>query len=262
MVGMKDSLSGSAPSVHLSGLTYRYGSGQARDTLALSDITFTVPAGGFACIVGSSGCGKSTLLECVAGLKRSATDSVFLDDRLVTAPTRDAAMVFQQPALFPWKTVLGNVTAGLRARGLTRAAAREKAHHHLEAVGLNEFANRYPHELSGGMAQRVGIARALALDPKLLLMDEPFAAVDAQTRLHLQSELRNLMQRRAVTVVFVTHDVSEAVYLGDQVVVMSARPGRVIAELTMEPASEDRASPYFAATTAHIVNLLEKKVQG
>lgn len=255
-------LGNAAPSVHVRNLSYRYRSRQGREILALADIDLVVPSGSFACLVGPSGCGKSTLLECIAGLKQCTEGSVNLDDRHVSTPPFDAAMVFQQPALFPWKTVIGNVTAGLRARGMSRSASRDRAHQHLVAVGLGEFADRYPHELSGGMAQRVGIARALALEPRLLLMDEPFAAVDAQTRLHLQSELVGLMQRRTVTVIFVTHDVSEAVYLGDQVLVMSARPGRILAQLPMKAESNDRASPYFAATTAHIIDLLEKKVQG
>lgn len=252
----------SPPSVYVRGLTYRYRSRQGSGVLALSDITFTVSSGSFMCLVGPSGCGKSTLLECIAGLKKSTEGEVRVDERLVSAPSRDAAMVFQQPALFPWKTVIGNVAVGLRARGLSRSDARDKAHQHLAAVGLDDFVDRYPHELSGGMAQRVGIARALALEPRLLLMDEPFAAVDAQTRLHLQSELLSLMRGGTVTAVFVTHDVSEAVYLGDQVLVMSARPGRIVTQMPMETASRDRSSPYFAATTAQIVDLLEQKSKG
>ncbi len=251
---------GPAPTLDFAGITHRYATRQG-DVLALTDVSFTVHSGSFACVVGPSGCGKSTLLELVAGLKRSTHGAVHLSGRPMSGPSTDAAMVFQQPALFPWKTVLGNVTVGLRARGLSRPASQERAHEHLTAVGLADFAGRYPHELSGGMAQRVGIARALALEPSLLLMDEPFAAVDAQTRSRLQSDLLTLMDHYAMTVMFVTHDVAEAVYLGDEVLVMSARPGRLLTQLPMEPASRDRSSPYFAATTAHILDLLEHKTE-
>lgn len=243
------------PAVEFRHISHTYATRRG-DTLALNDISFTVPPGTFTCIVGPSGCGKSTLLNLVAGLAITSEGDVLIDHRSLRGTPDNSAFVFQQPALFPWKTVLGNVTAGLRARGMDRATAKQRALAQLDAVGLADFANRHPHELSGGMAQRVGIARALALEPRLLLMDEPFAAVDAQTRIQLQSELLRLMGEQEMTVLFVTHDVGEAVYLGDQVLVLTARPGRVLVHQRLDPASSDRASEYFAVTTAQITNQL------
>ncbi len=165
-------------------------------------------------------------------------------------------MVFQKPALFPWRTVLGNVTLGLQAAGKSSKAATEHALAVLEKVGLTSFVRSYPHQLSGGMAQRVGIARALALEPDILLMDEPFAAVDAQTRIVLQRELLGLAERTRMTILFVTHDVAEAVFLADRLIVMSTRPGRVLRSIDLDPASKDRSSPYFARAAAEILDLL------
>jgi ABC-type nitrate/sulfonate/bicarbonate transport system ATPase subunit len=222
---------------------------------ALADCSLTVPGGSFACLVGPSGCGKSTLLDVVAGLAPLQDGRIGIDKRPDGGPAR-LAVVFQKPALFPWKTVEGNIVFGLETQGIPRAERRERARRYIDLVGLNGFENAYPHELSGGMAQRVGIARALALQPDALLMDEPFAAVDAQTRALLQEELRRITAHSGMTVLFVTHDVSEAVYLGDTVFVMSKRPGRIIRTVSPSAEQRDRSSGAFARITSEIFDLL------
>ena len=221
---------------------------------ALQEVNLVVEGGSFACLVGPSGCGKSTLLDIVGGLARAD------EGRIAIGRGHDGqarlAIVFQRPALFPWKSVLGNIAFGCEAQGMRRAQAAERARAMLELVGLHGFADAYPHELSGGMASRVGIARALALRPDVLLMDEPFAAVDAHTRVLLQEELRRIVADAGMTVLFVTHDVAEAVYLGDVVFVMGARPGRVIHSLRPGTAEHDRGSADFAGLTADILHRL------
>jgi NitT/TauT family transport system ATP-binding protein len=174
-----------------------------------------------------SGCGKSTLLDLVGGLTRPTTGRIAIDGAEVTGPALVRAVVFQQYALFPWRTALRNVEFGLEAKGLRRRERAEAARHHLDLVGLSGFEDRYPHELSGGMKQRVAIARSLAYDPGVLLMDEPFAALDAQTRESLQDELLRIWAKTGKTVVFITHGIDEAVYLGGRVAVLTSRPGRV-----------------------------------
>ena len=236
------------------GLAY---AGRSGPVQALEDCDLTVPGGAFGCLLGPSGCGKSTLLDMIAGLSARGSGRIEIGSDAAGRPAR-IAVVFQRPALFPWKTVAGNIAFGLRARGLGRAEARRRTEEFIASVGLDGFAGAYPHELSGGMAQRVGIARALALQPDVLLMDEPFAAVDAQTRSLLQEELRRIVADAPMTVLFVTHDVAEAVYLGDIVFVMSARPGRVIRTITPDAAVRDRASPEFARTTGEIFGLLAR----
>ena len=234
------------------GLSYPIRGGMVQ---ALAACSLTVPGGGFACLVGPSGCGKSTLLDLVAGLAPLQSGRIEIDAGRAGPPARPA-VVFQRPALFPWKTVLGNITFGLRAQNLSRAEARKRAERYIGLVGLEGFAGAYPHELSGGMAQRVGIARALALEPDTLLMDEPFAAVDAQTRTLLQEELRRITAHSGMTVLFVTHDVAEAVYLGDIVFVMSGRPGRILRRIEPSAAERDRSMGAFARLTAEIFGLL------
>ncbi|MBI2493860.1 MAG: ABC transporter ATP-binding protein [Candidatus Rokubacteria bacterium] len=193
--------------------------------LALDRISLEVAAGEFLCLVGPSGSGKSTLLRVVAGLLRQSAGEVRIEaDRPGTPLT---AMVFQEHALLPWRTVLANVTFGLENRGVERAAREARAREMLAMVGLSRFARHYPHQLSGGMKQRVGIARALANDPEVLLMDEPFAALDAQTRTIMQEELLRIWATLGKTVIYVTHSLEEALLLGDRVVLMTSRPGRV-----------------------------------
>ncbi|MBI1802334.1 MAG: ABC transporter ATP-binding protein, partial [Chloroflexi bacterium] len=192
-----------------------------------ADLSLDVADSEFISIVGPSGCGKSTLLRVVAGLVRPTTGDVRLDGRRVEGPGADRGMVFQSYTLFPWLTVQGNVEFGLRIKGMAATERTRLAQDYIEMIGLRDFANHYPKELSGGMMQRVAIARALANDPEVLLMDEPFGALDAQTRIIMQELLVNLWQRTPKTIVFVTHDIDEALFLSDRVYIMTARPGQI-----------------------------------
>jgi len=198
---------------------------RGRRVVALERISLQVPAGEFLCLVGPSGSGKSTLLRVVAGLLRQTSGTVRIDVERPGTPAM--AMVFQEHALLPWRTVLANVAFGLENRGVGRAEREARAREMLALVGLSRFARHYPHQLSGGMKQRVGIARALANDPEVLLMDEPFAALDAQTRTIMQEEVLRIWATLGKTVIYVTHSLEEALLLGDRVVLMTARPGRV-----------------------------------
>lgn len=199
--------------------------------VALRDVNIEVHAGEFVCLVGPSGCGKSTLLYALAGHLAPSGGKISIDGVQVKGPGPDRLLVFQEPALFPWLTVRQNLVFALRARGLSRDAAAARARAFVPLVHLESFEDALPHQLSGGMRMRVQLARALALDPAVLLMDEPFAALDAQTRSHMHLLLQRIWLRDRKTVVFVTHDVREALVLGDRVVVMAARPGRVVQDL-------------------------------
>jgi len=192
---------------------------------------FAAREGEFITLIGPSGCGKSTLLHIMGGFIKAESGSIRVYGREVTAPGPDRGVMFQESALFPWKTVAGNVAWGLEAQGMPRERIRETVERYLDMTGLAEFAHHYPAELSGGMKQRTALARVLAFDPRVLLMDEPFGALDAQTRELMQEELTRLWDRTRKTIVFVTHDIDEAVYLGDRVVVLGARPGRVREEV-------------------------------
>ena len=194
---------------------------------ALNNFTIEVTKGEFVSIVGPSGCGKSTFLNIVLGLIRPGTGEIRLNGAPVTGPGQERAMVFQEFGLLPWRTVAANVELGLELKGVPPAERTERATELIKLVGLAGFERHYPHELSGGMKQRVGLARALATEPEVLLMDEPFAALDAQTREVLQAELLRIHAQTGKTTLFVTHDLDEAIYLSDRVVVMAARPGRV-----------------------------------
>lgn len=194
---------------------------------AVDDLSLQVADNEFISIVGPSGCGKSTLLRVVAGLVRPTSGAVILDDREIKEPGADRGMVFQSYTLFPWLTVLGNVEYGLKIKRVPAAECRRIAMQHIEMVGLQGFERHYPKELSGGMMQRVAIARALANDPEVLLMDEPFGALDAQTRAIMQELLLSLWQRTPKMILFVTHDIDEALFLSDRVYIMTARPGRI-----------------------------------
>lgn len=197
---------------------------------ALDGITLDVREGEFVCLVGPSGCGKSTLLNLIAGLEKPSAGEVLMDGRPIDGPGPERMVLFQEAALFPWLNVVHNVEFGLKQKGVPRRARRETALHYLDLVHLGRFAKAYVHELSGGMKQRVAIARALAADPEVLLMDEPFAALDAQTRDVLHAELQELWAATRKTVVFITHNVREAVCLGDRVAVLTYRPGRLKAQ--------------------------------
>ena len=212
---------------------------------AVETTSIDIQAGEFVCILGPSGCGKSTLLNVIAGYTKPTTGRVTVDDVEVKGPGPDRGMVFQQYSLLPWKTVYENVAFGPKMAGMTRTEAGSVANTFLGLVGLKKFGNRYPAELSGGMQQRVGIARALANYPSVLLMDEPFGALDAQTRLMMQESLLDIWRKFGTTVFFITHDVDEAVFLADRVLVMSAAPGRIIEDVKVKlprPRSVDMSS--------------------
>jgi NitT/TauT family transport system ATP-binding protein len=196
--------------------------------VALQGLSIDIKAGEFLTLVGPSGCGKSTVLDLIAGLAKPSAGALTIDGRPITGPGLDRSVVFQQYTLLPWRTAQANIEFALEAKGgLSKAQRVERARTYLELVGLTDFARRYPHELSGGMKQRVAIARSLSYQPEVLLMDEPFGALDAQTRERLQEELVSIWQRTGTTVVFITHDIDEAVFLGQRVAVMSSRPGRI-----------------------------------
>lgn len=202
--------------------------------VAFDGLTFDVAEHEVLCILGPSGCGKTTLLRVLDGLVRPSSGEVLIDGRPVTRPRRDVAMVFQQFGLFPWKRLDQNIAYGLELQGRPRGEIRGIVDHYVRLVGLDGFERAYPFQLSGGMQQRAGLARALAVNPSVLLMDEPFGALDAQTREMLQEELLRILDREPKTVVFVTHSVDEAIILGDRIVLMSPRPGRIREILTVE----------------------------
>jgi NitT/TauT family transport system ATP-binding protein len=225
------------------------------DVEALSDINLDIGEGEFVSLLGPSGCGKSTLLRIVAGLIPATSGRIAVDGKVVSGPGPERAVVFQDYALFPWMTVRENVEFGLESRAVPRPERRAKSTELLSVIGLTDFADRYPHHLSGGMKQRVSIARALAVDPSLLLMDEPFGALDAQTRRTLQNELLRIWSAYRKTVIFVTHSIEEAIYLSDRIVVMTARPGRIKAIIEVR-----KKRPRDMATTE--MNEVQREVQG
>lgn len=200
---------------------------EGKEMVALQDIDLDIDDNEFVCLIGPSGCGKTTLLRIIAGLEEASSGTVYLDGMPIGGPGPERGMVFQEYSLFPWRTVIDNIVFGLELRGVPQAERLAQGRQYLKMVGLERFESRYPHELSGGMKQRVAIARALVNHPKALLMDEPFGALDAQTRNTMQSELLRIWQEEKKTVVFVTHSVDEAIYLADRIVIMSARPGRI-----------------------------------
>ena len=197
------------------------------DFLAISDANLEVEDGEFVCLLGPSGCGKTTLLRLVAGLDTPTEGVLFLDGKKIEGVNKECGFVFQEYVLFPWRTVRGNIEFGPEVKRMPKEECERISQHYIELVGLKGFENHYPHELSGGMKQRVGIARAYANNPKLLLMDEPFGALDAQTRNLMQTELLRIWEKEHISALFVTHSVDEAVYLSDRVAVMSARPGTI-----------------------------------
>jgi NitT/TauT family transport system ATP-binding protein len=230
------------------------------DTEALRDINFTVHRRELVCVIGPSGCGKSTLIRILAGLETLSSGAVLVDGKPVSGPGRDRGMVFQGYSLFPWLTVKGNVMFGPEMSGHPHNIAEGMARQWLELVGLTKFADAYPHELSGGMRQRVAIARALVNEPRILLMDEPFGALDAQTRAKMQSHLLDIWKNLDITILFITHDLDEAIYLADRILVLKAHPGEV-QELIEVPVPRPRSpgqsmSAEFRATRAHLEALI------
>lgn len=225
---------------------------------ALCNIDMSVKPNEFVCIVGPSGCGKSTLLRILAGLETPSGGSALMKGAEITGPGRERGMVFQEYSLMPWRSVEENIWMGPELLGRGRENCQKIAREYIELVKLDGFEKALPHELSGGMRQRVAIARALANDPEILLMDEPFGALDSHTRIILQKELLNIWQARRKTVLFVTHSVDEAIFLADRIVVMSARPGRIVLEEKLDiPHPRRRDNPVYARTLEKILELLE-----
>lgn len=224
---------------------------------ALRDVSFTAEPGKFVCVVGPSGCGKTTLIRIIAGLVDPTAGEIRIGDRPVTGPGMDRGMVFQEYGLFPWRTVLGNVRFGLEERDLSAAERDRRAREMIELVGLDGFEESYPTSLSGGMKQRVGIARALAVDPTILLMDEPFGSLDAQTKEMLQGELLRIWAETGKTVLFVTHDIVESVRLADHIVVLGTEPGHVV-DVVDVPLSRprDRTNDAFVALRNDVRSLI------
>ena len=235
----------------------RFRTQRAGEVVALSNLQMRIPDKQFAVIVGPSGCGKSSLLDLVAGLKEASSGECRVNGRTVSGPGRDRGMVFQNYSLFPWLSVQKNVEFGLALRNVPMQERAEQARHFVHAVGLKGFENAYPNHLSGGMKQRVAIARALANDPEVLLMDEPFGALDSQTRAVMQELLIDIWERHQKTVLFVTHDIDEAVFLGDVVYVMSARPGRIVDTVQVDL---PRPRHYDLVTTPDFIEL-KRRIQ-
>jgi NitT/TauT family transport system ATP-binding protein len=249
----------SAPKIVVDDVSVRFTTRDQSDVLAVERVSLSIAPGEFVCIVGPSGCGKTTLLRAIAGLQPVTGGAITVNRADTARPA--TAMVFQGAAAFPWMTVLENVGYGLRTRGLPYAEQNRLAREWVRRVRLERFAEAYPYQLSGGMQQRVGLARAFAYNAEILLMDEPFGALDAQTRLILQDMLLELWQHSGSTVVFVTHSIDEALTLGDRVLVMSARPGRIIAEeLVSLPRPRDavtlRSDPHFGEMFGRLWGLL------
>ncbi|PYN66926.1 MAG: sulfonate ABC transporter ATP-binding protein [Candidatus Rokuibacteriota bacterium] len=233
--------------------------------LALDGVDLAIMDGEFVSIVGPSGCGKTTFLNVVDGLLPASSGRILLDGKVVTEPGRDRAMVFQDASLLPWRTVLGNVLYGLECQRTRAHSARERAQYFIEMVGLRGFEHHYPHELSGGMQQRVNLARALVMDPQILLMDEPFAALDAQTREVMQEELLEIWRAAKKTVLFITHQINEAIYLSDRVIVFTARPGRVKQSVAIDIERPRKLAlkrdPRFLQIEDFVWNLIEDEVK-
>lgn len=244
-------------------LTYSSESGPIE---AVRDVTTSIPKGEFVCIVGPSGCGKSTLLRMAAGLRRPTSGTVRVGNEMVTGPVKSVGMVFQSPILLPWRTVLDNILIGAELSNFPPSKYLQRAHELIELAGLKGFENKFPRELSGGMQQRVSLCRALLLDPEILLMDEPFGALDAMTRDDMSLELLRIWEETRKTVIFVTHSIPEAVFLGDRVIVMTARPGKIAKSYSIlldRPRTvEMRAQPEFGQLCVDIYGALKVSMPG
>lgn len=232
---------------------------------ALQDVEFDIEPGEFVTVIGPSGCGKTTLLRIVAGLLRPTTGQVMVAGRESLGPSTDKAIVFQHFNLFPWRTVLANAAYGLEIQGVPKQARNQRATEYLRLLGLGGYENHFPGQLSGGMRQRVGIARALAIKPRVLLMDEPFGALDALNREYLQGELEKICQTGSLTVLFITHSIDEAIYLSDRILVMGTRPGRIVNEFSVSLRRprwtyDVRRDPEFAELRAQIWAILRREI--
>jgi len=231
-----------------------------KETVAVDDFTIDVKKGELISIVGPSGCGKTTILRCIAGLLQPTSGKVMIGDHECSSPGSDRGMVFQDFALFPWRSVRHNVEFGMEVAGVSKEERRERAERYIKAVGLEKFADSRIHELSGGMKQRVGIARALVMHPAVILMDEPFGALDAQTRNIMQDQLTKIITHSERTIIFVTHSVDEALYLSDRVIILTKRPSTIykIVEVPWDR-PRDRTDPEFIETRRKILNYLEEQ---
>jgi NitT/TauT family transport system ATP-binding protein len=242
-------------------ITKVWGAGTPREVVALDTVSLSIQPGEFLVIIGPSGCGKSTFLMMLAGLEMPTSGSIVYNGTAVTGPGADRSLIFQQPSLYPWLSALDNVAFGLMLQGIGRKERRQRAEQFLRQVGLRDFARKHSHELSGGMQQRAAIARALCLGADVLLMDEPFAALDVQTRFQMQSFLRDIWQGSGKTVVFVTHHIDEAVYLADRVIILTARPGRLLDSVSIAmPRPRNVISADFERYRALFVERLRSEV--
>jgi NitT/TauT family transport system ATP-binding protein len=249
------------PKVSLCGISLSYKTENGKPLLALDKIDLKVKPGEFVCIVGPSGCGKSTLLHLIAGLHHPTSGHVLMDNNLVSAPGTDRILIFQELGLFPWLKVGQNVAFGMKMKGMSKAERQERTDYYLRLVHLGQFKDSYTHQLSGGMRQRVALARALATEPDILLMDEPFAALDAQTRDLLHDELERIWAETGRTIIFVTHNVREAVRLGDRVVLMTFRPGRVKSEFLIDlPRPRHLEDVTVAKTAGEVLSSLRDEI--
>lgn len=240
-----------------------FAAADGRRVMALDRLDFAALENSFTCIVGPSGCGKSTLLRIMAGLDSCTSGAVMYRGAPQEKPRREIGMIFQEYSLFPWRTVIDNVGMGLELSGVKTGPRREKALEYLRLVGLEGYAKALPHELSGGMRQRVAIARALANEPDVLLMDEPFGALDAYTRILLQKRLLGIWEKKRKTVIFVTHSVDEAVFLADRIIVMGTNPGRILTTLDVDlPRPRPRDNPRYASLLTDILGMLEQQHKG
>lgn len=250
-----------APHILIQGVHKIFKSGE-REVVALQDIELSIPRGQFVCLLGPSGCGKSTLLNAVAGFSLPTSGTITADGQVVTGPGPERGMVFQEYALFPWMTVEQNIAFGLEIKGMGKQDIVERVAGLLQKLGLYEFRSRFPKDLSGGMRQRVAIARVLALDSPILLMDEPFGALDALTRRNLQDELLRIWTELHKTVIFVTHSIEEAIYLADRIVVMTYRPGTVKRDILVDlPRLRDPSSAEFNALKRELGGLVMEEQQ-
>jgi len=238
-------------------LTKRFSQNDVEDVTALNGVDLTIQAGEFVSLIGPSGCGKSTLLRLIAGLISANEGTIYLDKDLIQSPSCERGLVFQDPNLFPWLNIYENVAFGLRLRRQYRGN-KTKVDEFLELVGLSDFKKSFPHQLSGGMAQRAALARALINTPKVLLLDEPFGALDAFTRMNMQDELLRIWKEQGTTMVMVTHDVDEAIYLSDRVIVMSPRPAKIEKSIDIKLfRPRARSSPEFLALRSEILKILD-----
>jgi NitT/TauT family transport system ATP-binding protein/sulfonate transport system ATP-binding protein len=242
--------------ITVAGVVKRFSQQDAADIVALSGIDLTIEAGEFVSLIGPSGCGKSTLLRLIAGLNGPDSGKLYIDAEEISKPSYERGLVFQNPMLFPWLNVHDNVAFGLRARKIYRQN-KEEVDKFIDLVGLSAFHKSYPHQLSGGMAQRASLARALVNRPKVMLLDEPLGALDAFTRMNMQDELIRIWQERQTTMIMVTHDVDEAVYLSDRVIVMTPRPGKIERCIDVKLSRpRDRSNPEFLTTRTKILEIL------